>query len=91
MVKALRVIGTTIILTIITGATAFAATVINNDAEAQTLFVTEGASKQKVLIQPGERISFCPSGCYVTFPNGDRDVLVGNETIIIVNGGGTHK
>lgn len=91
MVKALKIIGTTIIVTIATAGTVFAATVINNDAEAQTLIVTEGASKQKVLIQPGEKISFCPSGCYVTFPNGDRDVLAGNETIVIVNGGGTHK
>lgn len=68
-----------------------AASVLNSDNTAQTLVVTEGSSKQQVTIQPGEKVTICPSGCFITFPNGDREALSGNEAITILNGGGTHK
>lgn len=70
---------------------AFAASVLNSDSTAQTLVVTEGSSKQQVTVQPGEKVTLCPSGCFITFPNGDREALTGNEAITILNGGGTHK
>lgn len=70
---------------------AMAASVLNSDSTAQTLVVTEGSTKQQVTVQPGEKVSICPGGCYITFPNGDREALTGNEAITILNGSGTHK
>ncbi|MCF7672534.1 hypothetical protein KQ944_12915 [Bacillus subtilis] len=80
------------VATILAGSvSALAASVLNSDSTAQTLVVTEGSSKQQVTVQPGEKVTICPSGCFVTFPNGDREALTGNEAITILNGGGTHK
>lgn len=65
---------------------AFAATVVNNDAEARTLIVTEGSDKSELTVGAGESVEFCPSGCFVTMPNGDREALTGSETIEITGG-----
>lgn len=80
------------IATVLAGsAGALAASVLNSDSAAQTLVVTEGSSKQQITVQPGEKITICTGGCFVTFPNGDREALTGSEAITILNGGGTHK
>lgn len=71
-------------------ASAFSASVLNSDNTAQTIVVTEGSSKQQITVEPGEKVTICPSGCFVTFPNGDRAALTGNEAITILNGGGKH-
>lgn len=65
---------------------AYAATISNKDSEARTIVVTEGASKRELLVAAGETVEFCSSGCFVTFPNGDREALTGDEAITI-NGG----
>ncbi|MGU3577235.1 hypothetical protein ACLBWZ_17125 [Brucellaceae bacterium C25G] len=62
---------------------ATAATVTNSDSAAQTIIVTEGASKQELVVAPGDTVSFCPSGCFVTMPNGDREALNGGEALTI--------
>jgi opacity protein-like surface antigen len=67
-------------------APAFAATVVNNDSEVRTLIVTEGSSKSELAVGAGESVDFCPSGCFVTMPNGDREALTGSETIEIKGG-----
>lgn len=67
----------------------YAATVANNDSSAQTIVVTEGASKREMLVAPGETVDFCNGGCFVTFPNGDREALKGDETITISGGKAT--
>ena len=67
-------------------APAFAATVVNNDSEVRTLIVTEGSSKSELAVGVGESVDFCPSGCFVTMPNGDREALTGSETIEIKGG-----
>jgi len=67
-------------------ASAQAASVKNNDANAQTLVVTEGSSKTQLQVGAGETVEFCSSGCFVTFPNGDREALTGNETVEITGG-----
>ena len=64
----------------------FAATVSNNDASAQTIVVTEGATKREMLVAPSETVDFCEGGCFVTFPNGDREALNGDEKIVISGG-----
>lgn len=65
-----------------------AATAINMDAEPRTIVVTEGANRVEVVINPGETAQICPTGCFVTMPNGDRAALSGAETIEIQNGAG---
>ena len=67
-------------------ASAQAASVKNNDANAQTLVVTEGSNKTQLQVGAGETVEFCSSGCFVTFPNGDREALTGNETVEISGG-----
>ena len=64
-------------------AAAAAATVTNRDDTAHTLIVTEGGQQVELSIAPGESIEICPSGCFVTMPNGDREVLTGSERLEI--------
>lgn len=65
-----------------------AATVVNRDNEVRTLIVTEGSNKSELAVGAGESTDFCPSGCFVTMPNGDREALTGGETIEIKGGQG---
>lgn len=73
-----------------TGA-ASAASIINRDAEPQTVVVTEGADKQELTVGPGETVEFCAAGCFVTMPNGDRQALTGSETVEISGGAAVIK
>ena len=66
-----------------TPAVAAAATVTNRDDVAHTLIVTEGGEQVELSVGPGESIEICPSGCFVTMPNGDREVLTGTERLEI--------
>lgn len=63
-----------------------AATVTNKDAQSHILLVTEGSDKVEVVVEAGATTVFCPVGCFVTMPSGDRETLSGSETIEIVNG-----
>lgn len=82
-----------LIMTVLAGVlaaptTVFAATVTNRDDTAYTLVVSEGGSQVEVGIGAGETIEICPQGCFVTMPNGDREVLAGPETVEIEGGRG---
>lgn len=65
---------------------ASAATIVNKDDTPHMLVVTEGGQQAEVGIAPGQSISMCNGGCFVTMPNGDREALSGSETVEI-NGG----
>lgn len=65
---------------------AFAASVVNNGSSAVVLQVVEGGSRVELAVEAGASESFCPSGCFVTLPNGDRIGLEGGETIEIKDG-----
>jgi hypothetical protein len=67
---------------------AAAASAINLDSEQRTIVVTEGGNRTELTIAAGEAIQFCPSGCFVTMPNGDRLPLNGSESVEISNGVG---
>ncbi|WP_336056710.1 hypothetical protein [Nitratireductor sp. CH_MIT9313-5] len=67
---------------------AYAASVVNRDEETHTLTVTEGGDQTRITVAKDETIQFCQSGCFVTMPNGDREVLTGSETIEIEQGRG---
>ncbi|MEP9388507.1 hypothetical protein [Mesorhizobium sp. KR9-304] len=68
------------------GASAQAASAVNLDQEPRTLIVTEGGNKSELSLGGGESMDFCPSGCFVTMPNGDIEALTGSETIEISGG-----
>ena len=67
---------------------ASAATVKNLDGESHTLVVSEGGSQSEVSVGAGETIDICPDGCFITLPNGDRQVLTGTDTLEIEGGVG---
>ena len=64
-------------------AVAAAATVTNRDDTPHKLVITEGGQQVELSIGPGESIEICPTGCFVTMPNGDREVLTGSERLEI--------
>jgi hypothetical protein len=68
-----------------------AATIINTDADAAMLSVTEGGNRLDVMIAPGDSQTICPAGCFVTFPSGDHIALDGAETVEIVKGSAVLK
>ncbi len=82
-------LGLTICTLLAATGSAFAASAVNMDTEPQTLVVTEGATQSQLVIAAGESVQFCPSGCFVTMPNGDREALTGSEAIEI-SGGRAH-
>lgn len=70
---------------------AAAATLTNTDSESHVLIVTEGSTKAEMVVEAGATVTFCPAGCFVTMPSGDRETLSGAETIEIVNRGAVIK
>ncbi|MCV0397881.1 MAG: hypothetical protein K5872_10260 [Rhizobiaceae bacterium] len=82
------VIGLGVALALTSAGASLAASAINMDAESRTLLVTEGGSQRELVIAAGETVNFCPGGCFVTMPNGDREALTGAETIEISDGKG---
>lgn len=82
----MKVIVAAILAISATSSVAGAATIINTDGQAYSLQITEGGAQSDVGIQAGETISACPSGCFITMPNGDRETLSGSETVEIVGG-----
>ncbi|WP_299861002.1 hypothetical protein [uncultured Hoeflea sp.] len=73
------------VLSLATLGVASAASVTNKDAESRVLIVTEGSDTVELVIEAGATVSFCPAGCFVTMPSGDREALSGSETIDIVD------
>ncbi len=65
---------------------AHAATISNNDGEAYLLKITEGGQRSEVGLPAGGKLTVCPSGCFLTLPNGDREALSGGETVEISGG-----
>jgi hypothetical protein len=69
-----------------TATATMAASAVNNDNETRTLIVTEGGNKTELALAGGETVEFCPTGCFVTLPNGDLTPLNGSETVVISGG-----
>lgn len=72
-------------------APAMAASVTNRDGDTQVLVVVEGGSRVEVALEPGATETICPSGCFVTLPNGDRIALNGGEVVEIEGGAASVK
>lgn len=73
-------------LLLVSAGQVLAASATNFDNQPYTLLVTEAGSQSEIALASGETVQFCPSGCFVTMPNGDREVLSGSETIEISGG-----
>jgi hypothetical protein len=84
---------TLILILMNVGATAPAvgATVTNLDTAPQVLLVTEGGTRLELMVPASESIEFCSEGCFVTFPNGDKQALSGSEIIELSGGGAKFK
>ena len=68
---------------------AIAATVTNAGSGAVVLVVVENGNRMEISIDAGSSEQICPSGCFVTLPNGDRVGLEGGETVEIKDGAAT--
>lgn len=70
---------------------AWAASVSNAGPSAIVLTVVEDGSRTEVAIDAGASETICPSGCFLTLPNGDRIGLEGGESVEIKDGAATIK
>ncbi|WP_417411498.1 hypothetical protein [Hoeflea sp.] len=80
-----------LVLSVATIGSATAASITNKDAQSQVLIVTEAGDKIEMVVEAGATVNFCPTGCFVTMPSGDRETLAGSETLDIVNGAAVIK
>jgi hypothetical protein len=62
------------------------AAVTNLDSAPVMLLVTEQGTRTELVVPAGETIEFCLTGCFVTFPDGDKEALSGSETIELLGG-----
>lgn len=65
--------------------------ITNSDTNTVVLIIVEGGKRVEVSIDAGNSEHLCPTGCFMTFPNGDRIGLEGSENVKIVNGSGVVK
>ncbi|SSC73185.1 unnamed protein product [Ciceribacter sp. T2.26MG-112.2] len=70
---------------------ALAASVTNSGTASIVLQVVEDGNRSEVAIDAGASETICPSGCFVTLPNGDRLGLEGGESVEIKDGSATVK
>jgi hypothetical protein len=75
-----------LLLTGATAAPALAASITNRDSDAITLSIVENGNRTELPLAAGATESVCPSGCFVTLPNGDRVGLNGDEKVEISGG-----
>ena len=64
-----------------------AATIVNTGSDPVVVIVTENGVRSDLTVGPAESVEFCLTGCFATFPNGDRQALTGSETIEVTPNG----
>lgn len=84
--KSRRAAACTLVAAIALTGAAHGASMTNQDGEAHMLIVTERGVRGEVVIGAGETVALCPTGCFVTMPNGDRAVLRGSEQVDLISG-----
>lgn len=70
---------------------AIAASITNTDGSDAVITIAEDGNKIEMTIAAGATEEICPSGCFITTPNGDRVALTGGETVEISKGSATVK
>ncbi|EHS53043.1 hypothetical protein PDO_1209 [Rhizobium sp. PDO1-076] len=91
MIRILAVGGVLFSLTPALAGVAVAASISNSGASSIVLIVVENGNRAEVSLDAGGSDSICPTGCFVTLPNGDRLGLAGGETVDIKDGIATIK
>ncbi len=86
----IKLLAVTAVLVSVAGG-AFAASVSNTGSSPVVLTVVEDGNRTEVAIDAGASETICPSGCFLTLPNGDRIGLEGGETVEIKDGAATVK
>lgn len=81
----MKTIITATVLSLASLGVASAASITNKDEESRVLIVTEGSDTVELVIDAGATVNFCPAGCFVTLPSGDREALSGSESIDIID------
>ncbi|MGL2348973.1 hypothetical protein ACOWKN_02575 [Helicobacter pylori] len=64
----------------------FAATVKNNGLTVQLFIVAEGSARSNISLDPGQMITVCTKGCFITFSNKDKFAIKADDTIEIDEG-----
>jgi hypothetical protein len=80
-----------VVVSLFAAGSTFAASVHNAGPSSVVLIVVEDGNKMEVPLDAGGAETICPSGCFLTLPNGDRIGLAGGETVEIVDGVATVK
>ncbi|WP_208434568.1 hypothetical protein [Bartonella taylorii] len=65
---------------------AFAAMVKNTDLKAQSLIIVEGSIPLNISLNAHQTVTICMKGCFITFPNKDRFVVMAEDNIEIIKG-----
>ena len=78
-------------LSLVAAGQTHAASITNTDSAAVVIVLTEGGNKIQLVLDPGASETFCPLGCFITAPDGDRIGLSGGETIDIIKGSAVVK
>ncbi len=86
----IKLLAVTAVLVSVAGG-AIAASVSNTGSSPVVLTVVEDGNRTEVAIDAGASETICPSGCFLTLPNGDRIGLEGGETVEIKDGAATVK
>lgn len=63
-----------------------AATITNEDDERRSITVAEGHRRIELVIPAGVTDSFCLLGCFISWGDGERAALMGDENLVIRNG-----
>ena len=79
------------VIAIFSTSVAMAASVTNKDSGDIVLTIAENGNKVEMTVASGATEEICPSGCFITTPNGDRLALTGNETVEISGGSANVK
>ena len=62
-----------------------AASLTNKDSNNHVVIVTENGVRSELSIAAGQTLTFCPAGCFVTMPSGQKAALSGSESVQIVD------
>jgi hypothetical protein len=74
------------IATVLSFGAVSAAEVTNKDSKPVVVVIVDGGNRMDVAIDAGATESVCPSGCFLTTPNGDRVGLSGADKVEISGG-----
>ena len=80
-----------LLMSMTVAAPAFAASITNKDGDSVVVTIVENGKRTELALGAGATESVCPSGCFVTLPNGDRVALNGDETVEISGGSAVVK